>query len=232
MLNSNEIWEESSKNGPTTKSKDDAKSMANKGAEITSSSSSAEENPSTKSANSYQHSIVFDSSSSFEIGSSENHWHSQKQIGGYDFSTSFPLPHFPRVSPKINSGSRESSTVIAPSSTIGPSVRSKEEATEQQQKSKESLEDDQCCACIHGPPGPPGIAGADGLPGRDGRPGQNGLSGHDAPQAHKPSIDDFCFSCPQGPAGESGPEGCVEWPMILFYVFQSKRLFGQRREGR
>ncbi|VDM15886.1 unnamed protein product, partial [Wuchereria bancrofti] len=60
----------------------------------------------------------------------------------------------------------------------------------------------ECCGCGVSPPGPPGPPGEDGNDGADGESGPPGKDGPDAPQEPPtPPKIDWCFECPDAPAG-------------------------------
>lgn len=223
LLNSREVWENWEEKGGIQKGKDDTKNnvaelMADNAAEINDGIPEGKEE------------LFGPSSSSFEI-SSEQNWLNQKKNGFIvDFTTTFPLPPISRISPRIHHASKESSSLLPPAhSTTIPSpffVSREEEQISKEENGLQNLDklyyvkrwkifimvlsekdDQKYCANIYGPPGLPGPPGLDGHPGRDGRPGQNGMNGRDAPNDHKSSIDDFCFNCPRGNAGDTGPRG-------------------------
>ncbi|KHN81794.1 Cuticle collagen 40 [Toxocara canis] len=71
-------------------------------------------------------------------------------------------------------------------------------------------DEERCCSCGVGEPGPPGKPGPPGYDGEDGAPGEDGRPGPDAIDGVDYRRQEWCFDCPpanEGPPGARGPKG-------------------------
>uniref|UniRef100_A0A0N4ZH66 Col_cuticle_N domain-containing protein n=1 Tax=Parastrongyloides trichosuri TaxID=131310 RepID=A0A0N4ZH66_PARTI len=69
-----------------------------------------------------------------------------------------------------------------------------------------------CCGCGSSSQGPPGMPGPDGMPGSDGPSGEPGRNGPDQLQPRQAIAPNWCFDCPNAPAGPSGNPGMKGQP--------------------